>query len=118
MPRQIIASHHLDKRRRIHLKHEAYPHPNKFKRFVDKIILVIGVISPLLTLPQVLKVWILQNAAGLSLISWVGYIIFDTVWLTYGIIHRLKPIIIAYIIWLILEIIMLIGVLKYGDGLW
>ena len=42
------AIHHYHKRKRVHKKLEKYPHPDKFKRFFDKLIYFIGVFGPYL----------------------------------------------------------------------
>jgi len=116
MANQGYGFHHLHRRKRIHQQHEPYPHPNKWKRFLDKIIFVVGVIGPLMVLPQVLKIWIQKDASGVSLISWASFLFFDTIWITYGVVHRVYPIIVAYTIWIILEIVIVIGILRYGTG--
>jgi len=108
------ARHHLHKRKRIHLEKETYPHPNKFKKTIDNLIYAVAVLAPIMTIPQILKIWVYQNAAGVSLISWASYLIFAFVWLSYGIIHKEKPIIITNILWIIMKIFIIIGVIKYG----
>jgi len=109
--------HHFHKRKRIHLKHEKYPHPNKGIRFLDKLIFVVGVLGPLMTIPQVIKIWVEHNAAGVSFLTWSSFLIFDSVWLTYGIVHKEKPIIVSYSVWLVLELIIVIGIIRYNLGL-
>ena len=86
----------------------------KFKRIFDKLIYVVGIFGPLMTLPQVMKIWINHQVAGVSIVTWVGYSVNSFFWLGYGIIHKEKPIIINYILWLILNISVVIGVLIYG----
>src|SRR3989339_321832 len=56
--------HHHLVRKRIHAKYEPYPHPDRWKRYVDEAIYPIGVLAPLLTVPQLLEVWI-SKAVGL-----------------------------------------------------
>ncbi len=106
--------HHFHKRKRIHVKHEPYPHPNKWKRFLDKTIYVVGVAGPIMTIPQVIKIWVHQNAAGVSLASWTAYGIIAAIWLVYGIVHRTWPIVINYSIWIFFEILIVIGIILYG----
>ncbi|MBW2990411.1 hypothetical protein KY348_01765 [Candidatus Woesearchaeota archaeon] len=106
--------HHFHRRKRIHQKHEPYPHPDKFKRFIDKAILVVCVIMPLMALPQVIKIWFEKNAVGVSAFSWGAFIFFGIFWLIYGILHKEKPIIITNIIWIVLEALIVIGTLLYG----
>ncbi|MBW2981380.1 hypothetical protein KY343_00740 [Candidatus Woesearchaeota archaeon] len=105
--------HHLHKRKRIHVKHEKYPHPNKLKRFMDHIIYFIGIVGPLMTIPQIWKIWVGKNAAGVSIISWTAYFITAFFWLTYAVLHREKPLIFTYSIWIILEAMIVIGTILY-----
>ena len=106
--------HHFHRRKRIHQKHEKYPHPNKWKGIMDKLIFVVGVAGPIVTLPQILKIWIEQNATGVSVVSWIAYLILATFWLIYGIMHKEKPIIVAYTGWIIAELLVIIGTFIYG----
>lgn len=106
--------HHYHTRKRIHQKHEPYPHPDKWKRFMDKAIYVIGVAGPIMTIPQLMKIWVEKDASGVSVISWSSYLVIAVFWLTYGIIHKEKPIIFTYFAWIIIEILVVIGVIIYG----
>lgn len=109
-----IAIHHLHKRKRIHEKHEKYPHPNKWKRFLDKLVYVVGVLGPLWTIPQLMKIFVNKNASGLSLITWIAYFFGAIILLLYSFSHKEKPLIIMYSLWVIIHIIMIIGILLYG----
>jgi len=106
--------HHLHKKQRSRLKKEKAPHPNKWKRFLDKIIYVVSIIGPLMTLPQLYNIWILKNAAGVSVISWGAYALIAVVWLFYGFAHKEKPIIVNSSLWILLEGMVVIGTLIYG----
>ncbi len=99
--------HHYHKRKRKN-------HSNKFKKFLDKLIYVVGVVGPLTTLPQMLKIFIEKSAAGVSLISWIGYMICAIIGLIYGIVHKEKPIILVYIGWILTEVGVIVGTLMYG----
>jgi len=106
--------HHFHKRKRKYQKQEPYPHPDKLKRFMDKAIYFVAIFGPIMTLPQVAKIWIDKNASGVSILSWGSYLIVGIFWLIYGIMHKEKPIIIANILWIVLEIFIVIGTLIYG----
>ena len=108
------ALHHVHKRKRIHHKKEKYPHPNKFKSFIDRLIYVVAIVGPIITIPQVLKIWLEQSAAGVSLVSWSFYLIGSLIWLSYGIMHKEKPIILSNCLWLIANIFIVLGILIYG----
>lgn len=106
--------HHFHRRKRIHVKHEPYPHPNKWKRFLDKAIYFIAVFGPVMTIPQVLRIWRGKNATGVSVVSWSAYLFVAAFWLLYGIVHKEKPIIFTNILWIIFEIMIISGTLVYG----
>ncbi|MFH1586011.1 MAG: SemiSWEET family transporter [archaeon] len=113
MVKNIKGLHHYHVRKRIHEKHEPYPHPNKWKRLMDKIIYPVAFAGPIMTLPQVYNIWIKKNASGVSIISWSSYLLFSMLWLTYGLMHKEKPIIYSSILWVILELLLVAGLLIY-----
>lgn len=84
------------------------------KEIIDKIAYVAGFLAILMTLPQVAKIWVDQSAAGVSLITWSSYLILALVWIAYGIIHKAKPILITYTGYAILDLIILIGILRFS----
>ena len=114
MTHDTAGLHHLHKRKRIHQKHEAYPHPNKWKRYLDRVILGVAIVGPLMTIPQILKIWVSQNASGVSLLTWSTYLLTSLIWLTYSIVHKDKPLFIAYVLWIIINLFVVIGVFLYG----
>ena len=107
---------HFHFRKRVKKK-KVNAHPkNKLKKFMDKAIYFIAFFAPLMTIPQILKIWVEKNAAGISLISWGSYLIAATFWLTYGIIHKEKPIIVTYTLWIILHTLVITGTISYLYG--
>ena len=108
------ALHHFHIRKRIHQKHEPYPHPNKWKALMDKIIYAVGIAGPLLTIPQLTKIWVDKNASGVSIVSWSAYLVIGVFWLTYGIMHKEKPIILTYSLWIIINAFIVVGIIIYG----
>ena len=105
--------HHFHKRKRIYLNHEPYPHPDKWKRWMDKLIYVVGIAGPLRTVPQIAKIWINKSAAGISIIAWVTYAISSAIWAVYGIMHKDKPIAISSLMFVVVNILVVIGALIY-----
>tara|TARA_Y100000310_G_scaffold246052_1_gene251159 strand:+ start:1788 stop:2132 length:345 start_codon:yes stop_codon:yes gene_type:complete len=114
MSQNGLGLHHFHRRKRIHQKHEPYPHPDKWINFMDKAVYVVGAIGPLMTLPQIIKIWFEKDASGVSLISWVGFLSYAIFWLIYGIMHKEKPIIFAYIFWITFQTLVVVGIIVYG----
>jgi len=84
------------------------------KLLIDKLVYAARIAAPILTVPQVLKIWIGKSAAGVSALTWGTYTITAVIWLAYGIAHKNKPIIISYGLWIVLELLIVIGTILYG----
>lgn len=105
--------HHQQVRKRVSQELEQYPHPDKLKRFMDGAIYVAGIGSPLMTLPQIYKIYSTADASGVSLATWSGFTFFACFWIAYGVVHKEKPIIISYTLWVLLQATIVVGVLLY-----
>ncbi|PLX28814.1 hypothetical protein C0581_00785 [Candidatus Parcubacteria bacterium] len=109
------ALHHLNKRKRVHTKElEPYPHPRKFKAFVDHAVYAAGILGPMFGALQVYKIWSTQNASGVSLSLFGSHVVFNIIWLIYGTLHKEKPIIIMYSLWIVVNTLVVIGTLLYS----
>lgn len=87
---------------------------SKWRNFMHKAVYAAGIFGAVMTIPQITKIWIEKNAAGVSAISWSAYLAGAIVWLIYGITFKRKPIVFVYSIWIVLEIIIIIGTIIYG----
>ena len=79
-----------------------------------KFIYLVGVLGPIMTIPQVMKIWGEQEAAGVSVISWGAYSLISIFWIIYGIVDRDKPIIFMFTAYFILNILVVIGTMQYS----
>jgi len=114
MATQTKGLEHYHLRKRIHQKHEPYPHPDKVKRIFDKIIYVAVIVGPIMNLPQLFKIWMYQNASGVSFVSWISFSIISVLWLIYGVLHKNKPIIFMNFALMIIQALIALGTLLYG----
>lgn len=80
---------------------------------IDILVYIAIIVSPALTLPQVYSIWV-EGQKGVSLISWEAYLIAAIIWLLYGLKHQDKPIIVVQTIWIILDTMIIIGVMRLG----
>ena len=78
---------------------------------LEKFLRVLSVVTMLMTVPQVVVVWIGQDAAGVSLLSWTAYLFSACLWFVYGIQKRDKTIYLACIGWIALDAAIIIGVM-------
>ncbi len=105
--------HHIDIRKRIHQKHEAFPSNKLTVKFIDSWISLLGVLLIGSILPQAVQIWNNKDAANISIITWGFFTIWCLSMLTYGIIHRAKPIILTNVLSLPIYIFILIGIIIY-----
>ena len=99
-----LGDRHLHRRRAL----------GKPKVWIDKIIFIFGVAGPILTLPQVYKIWHYHTAAGVSAFSWAAMALISILWIMYGLVHKDKPITYTYILWLFINSAVAIGAIIYS----
>ena len=81
---------------------------------IDRLMMFASIVHPITAIPQVYTIYDTQDATGVSLLTWVGFMIIGLVFLSYGIVHKLKPYILNQIIWFVLDFFVVAGVLIYG----
>jgi len=108
------ALHHISKRKRVSNKLDEYPSKRFWIRLLDRLLVIIAVIGPLMGISQLWDIFYLKDVAGLSLISWASWTFFNLFWILYGFIHKEKPIIITYLLWFLLNLSIVIGILLYS----
>lgn len=82
--------------------------------FLDKLTFVVGVIGPFTVLPQIYSIFTTKSAAGVSLATWTLIFIVTFPWILYGIAHKEKNIIVSFILWEVVNLLVVMGVLLYG----
>ena len=102
---------HLHRRKQ---RLEPYPHPDPWKRALDRVIYAIAILAPVMSLPQVWDIWSTRSAGAVSLLTWGSWIGFAAIWLLYGFVHREKPIIVMNILWILVDVAVVAGILMFG----
>ena len=72
-----------------------------------------SVFAMLMTIPQVLTIWVGHNAAGVSILTWGTYFISAVLWLFFGCWQGDKNIYLPCIGWLVLDSSVILGALIY-----
>jgi uncharacterized protein with PQ loop repeat len=108
--------HHVHLRKRKAAGLEPYPARSALKRFLDHLVLCVGIIGPLTAVPQILKIFLLQDASGVSLLSWLLPGLLDVPWIIYGLVHKERPIAVTYSLWFLANLTVAVGVLLYGGN--
>jgi uncharacterized protein with PQ loop repeat len=81
---------------------------------LERILRLLSVATMLMTVPQILTIWIEGNVGGISLISWSSYLFSACLWYVYGIRKHDKTIYLACIGWILLDAAVVIGVVVYS----
>ncbi len=74
----------------------------------------LSVFIMLMTIPQVLTIWVGHQSAGVSLLSWSAYLLSAVLWLWYGLQKRDRNIYLPCVGWIALDGAVIFGVLIYG----
>ena len=69
---------------------------------------------PVMRIPQVLTIWIGQQAAGVSILSWSAYLASAILWFWFGMQKKDKNIYLPCVGWIVLDLAVIIGVIIYG----
>ncbi len=75
--------------------------------------LIAGIFSTFGIVPQVIRIYRTKSAGDISLLFSVMFVIGGLLWLSYGIIDRLLPIIIWNVLGVTFNITLMIGKIKY-----
>jgi uncharacterized protein with PQ loop repeat len=81
---------------------------------LERILRLLSVLTMLMTVPQVLTIWVGGNAAGVSLVSWAAYLFAACLWFVYGIQKHDKTIYLACVGWVLLDAAVVIGVIVHS----
>lgn len=84
------------------------------KYIIDRVVLFTGLIGPIASVPQAIEIFSLQDAQGVSLVTWAFFILTNASLLVYSFVHRLPSLIISNILWVIIEVVVVVGILMYA----
>jgi uncharacterized protein with PQ loop repeat len=73
-----------------------------------------SIFTMLMTVPQVLTIWVGHQAAGVSILSWSAYLLSAVLWFWFGIQKRDKNIYLACVGWIVLDGAVIAGAIAYG----
>jgi uncharacterized protein with PQ loop repeat len=73
-----------------------------------------SVFTMLMTIPQVLTIWISHEAAGVSVLSWSAYLLSALLWFWYGLQKGDRNIYLPCVGWVGLDSAVIVGALVYA----
>ena len=81
---------------------------------LDRVLRGMSAFTMLMTLPQVLAIWVGGDARNVSLFSWAAYLLSACLWFVYGVRKGDRTIYVACIGWILLDAAIVAGVIAYG----
>jgi uncharacterized protein with PQ loop repeat len=93
------------------------PDWSRQRKFVNRATLVVALVEPLGTVPQIATIFRTRNAAGVSISTWLLFVLFSLTWLWFGVVERQKVVVISSIVLALTDGIVVVGGLLYG-GKW
>lgn len=109
----MLGLHHLRARALLAKGLEPFPAIDAWKRFLDYLMYGVGIFAPLALVPQILQIYTTKSSEGLSLPTWLLLILVNTLWATYGAVHKDKHILFASVLMALFNSIIVVGVLMY-----
>ena len=81
------------------------------RKFIDVVMLSVGIMASLSSIPQVLKIYQTQDVAGISLITYLIALTSVVAWFAYGTYIKNKPLIYSTSIAMVINIIVIIQII-------
>ncbi len=73
----------------------------------------VGIFAPLALVPQIIQIYTTKSSAGLALPTWLLFIVVNTLWAIYGVVHNDKHIFFANLFMALFNTVVVVGVLMY-----
>jgi uncharacterized protein with PQ loop repeat len=93
--------------------HRLHAHKRKQRDVPPTLMWIAAISSPLATLPQIISIYQTHNVHGVSLTTWLLFALTPLVWLTYGLIHKDKFIIVNNALWSGAAALVFVGILLF-----
>jgi uncharacterized protein with PQ loop repeat len=81
---------------------------------MSRLLGAMSVFTLLMTIPQVLTIWVGHQAAGVSVVSWSAYLFSAILWFWYGLRKRDKNIYLPCVGWVGLDAAVIVGAVMYA----
>lgn len=96
-------------------------HPHKemkhggsiFQRIFTGVVMVVATLSPLITVPQLLNIYVTRDVSGVSQVTWLAYVFTASMWFSYGVIHRERVLIVNGMLGMLLGSLISLGIVLY-----
>lgn len=83
----------------------------------DRLVLFVSVLYPLSAIPQIIAVFS-GRTEGVSVLSWMVFLVCSALFFTYGLRRKVPPMIAANSIWVVMDALVIIGIFMNGVVSW
>jgi uncharacterized protein with PQ loop repeat len=81
---------------------------------LSRVLGFMSIFTMLMTVPQVLTIWVGHQAAGVSVVSWSAYLLSAMLWFWYGLRKRDRNIYLPCVGWVGLDAAVIVGAVIYA----
>jgi uncharacterized protein with PQ loop repeat len=89
-------------------------HAARSETLMSRLLGGMSVFTMLMTVPQVLTIWVGHRAAGVSVVSWSAYLLSAVLWFVYGLRKGDKNIYLPCVGWIGLDAAVIVGAVVYA----
>jgi len=104
-----IAYHHILKRKKLKSGLRRNQHQKILTIIIDRLVYLSAFLGVFANIPQLTKIWIDKSVSGVSIITWIGFLVGSLFWLSYGIVHKETPIIITNGLYVTIQLFIVLG---------
>ena len=79
---------------------------------INRLLVGLSIFTMVMTVLQALAIWVAHRTAGISVLTWTGYLVSAAVWLSHGLEKRDKNIYLPCIGWILLDGAVIVGALR------
>jgi uncharacterized protein with PQ loop repeat len=93
------------------------PPLRKASPLLERAVYLSAILGPFSSVPQIYAIWFVDTSpVGVSMTTWLLFLLISVLWLAYGIVRRDRPLIISNSIWIVLEVIIVVGAIRLTEG--
>jgi uncharacterized protein with PQ loop repeat len=89
-------------------------HASIYEAKLRRVLGGMSIFTLLMTIPQVLTIWVRHQAAGVSIFTWSAYLLSAVLWFWFGVQKQDKNIYLPCIGWIVLDLAVIVGTHIYG----
>jgi len=86
---------------------------SKRQKNIVRAVLLMAILEPAMTIPQIYEIWVKHLTSGVSLTTWTFFAVAAFTWLIYGLSIKNFPLILSGSLWVMFEGTVVAGLIIY-----